>query len=86
MPSAGAQAHDVLQRRLVEVQFVDLMLGEIADAQFGGAVSLPSAAGSLPGQQLGKRRFALAVAAQKRDAVVLVDAQVQAFRRTGGPP
>jgi hypothetical protein len=75
----------VLQRRLVQVQLVDLMLREIPDPQLGRRVICPPIGGSLPGQQLGQRRFPLAVAAQKRDPVVLVDAQVQP-RSTGGPP
>ena len=32
----GAQAHDVLQGGFVDMQLVDLMLREIADAEFGG--------------------------------------------------
>ena len=72
-----AQALDVLQRRLVEVQLVHLMLGEIADPQLGGPRELALARLKLARQQLGKRGFSLAVPAQKRDPVILVDAQVQ---------
>ena len=74
---SGPQPHDVLQRGLVDVQLVHLMLREIADAKLGRFGHLPLARGKLPGQKLRQRRFALAVAAQKRDPVILIDAQAQ---------
>ena len=72
-----AQALDVLQRRLVDVQLIHLMLGEIADAQFDGAVDPALACLKFARQQLGKRGFSFAIAAQKGDPVVLVDPQGQ---------
>ena len=73
----GAFALQVLERRLVEVQFVHLVLGEVADAQLRRAVHSAVHQRQAVGQQLRQGRLALAVLAQKRDAVVLVDAQVE---------
>jgi hypothetical protein len=67
------------------VQLIHLMLREIADAQFGRPGDLAAIGGKLARQQFRQRRFAFAVAAQQRDAVVLIDPQRQVFS-TGGPP
>ena len=72
-----AQAGDVLERSLVEMQLVDLVLGEIADAEFGRGDLAPGHRVETVGEQFRQRRFALAVRAEQRDAVVLVDAQVE---------
>ncbi len=73
-----AEAGDVLERRLVEMQFVDLVLGEIADTQFGRGDLAPGHRVETVGEEFRERGFALAVGAEKGDAVVLVDAQVKA--------
>jgi hypothetical protein len=59
------------------VQLVHLVLGEIADAQLWTTAAPPFIASSSPTKQLGQRGLALAVLAQKRDPVVLVDPQVE---------
>lgn len=74
----GAQAHHMLERRLFDVEFVHLMLGEIADAQLRGADHPPLLRRKLAGEQLRECGLALAVAAEKGDPVVLVDPQAQA--------
>jgi hypothetical protein len=59
------------------MELVDLMLGEEADAELVRAGEAAARGGEAVGQELGERRLALAIAAEKRDAVVLVDAQVE---------
>ena len=61
-----------------EIELVDLVLREIADAEF---LRLAHRAGHRlqpAGEQLGQRRLAVAVGAEQRDAVVHVDADVEA--------
>ena len=74
----GAQALQVLQGRFVDVQLIDLMLGEIADAQFRGPCHPSLCRVKFASQEFGQRRFSFAVATQQRDAVILIDAQRQA--------
>ena len=74
----GPHPLDMLKRRFVQIQLIDLMLGEIADPKLRGAHHLAVDRRKLARQQLRQRGLALAVAAQKRDPVVLVDPQRQA--------
>ena len=68
---------DMLKRGFVDMQFVDLVLGEEPDAQLGRPGDLALHQGQSVGQDLGQGRLALAIAAQQGDAVILVDPQVQ---------
>ena len=70
----------MLQGRFVNVQLIDLMLGKIADAQLGGPCDLAVLRHQFARQELGQGRFALTIAAQQRNAVVLIDPQVQLFQ------
>lgn len=70
----------MLKRCFVDVKLVDLMLGKIADAQLGGTGEFALGRFKFARQKLGKRGFSFAVATQKRNAVVLIDAQVQLFQ------
>ena len=65
------------QRRAVEVEFLRLVLREIADAQRAGAEMGAALRFQPPGEQLRQRGLAIAVGAQERDPVVRVQAQVQ---------
>ena len=69
----------VVGRRL-RVQLVELVLGEVADVDALGAKDVAARALELAGDQLGERRLAVAVLAEQRDAVVLVDAQVEVLQ------
>jgi hypothetical protein len=75
--SVGPQAADVVERGLVGVELVELVLGEIADAELRGAGNAAAHGGELAREELRERRLPLPVAPQKRDAVVLVDAEVE---------
>ena len=59
------------------VQFLQLMLGEIAGHQLFGAHQFAAHRFQLARQQLRQGRFAVAVLAQQRDAVVGIEAQGQ---------
>ena len=80
----GAQALQVLQRRLVELELVDLVLGEVADAELRRGDLAPGHRRQPVGEELRQRRLALAVLAEQRDAVVLVDAEVEARAAPAG--
>ena len=69
-------APQVIKRRVLYHKLVNLMLGKIADAQFGGFGKTPAHQVQPVRQKLGQCRFALAVFAQQGDAVILVNAQV----------
>ncbi len=73
-------AGHVVERRAGEVQLFRLVLGEIADAQLRAAPHLAAERRQAAGEQSGKRRFAVAVGAEQRDAVVHVDAQIEIFQ------
>ena len=53
------------------------MLGEVADVDFVGAEDIARQRLQASGDQLGEGRFAVAVLAEQRDAVVVVDAQIE---------
>ena len=74
-----ALAHQVLQRGFIDIKLIHLMLGEIADAEFGRADQL-AAARQFARQELGQRRFPLTIATEQRDPVILIDPQVQVFQ------
>ncbi|EKD59549.1 MAG: hypothetical protein ACD_54C01282G0007 [uncultured bacterium] len=76
----GAQTHDVLQRCFVDVQLIHLMLGEVADAQLGRTHKFTLGGIQLACQQLGKRGFPFAVAAQQSDTIILINTQRQLFQ------
>ena len=73
-PAAAAPGAAAASRR---VQLVDLVLGEVADAQLRRGDLAPGHRRQPVGEQLRQRRLALAVLAEQRDAVVLVDPQVE---------
>src|SRR5262245_12653722 len=54
------------------------MLGEVSDADSAHAEDAAGKRLELPCEQLGEGRLAVAVGAEERDAVVLIDAQVYA--------
>ncbi len=60
------------------VEFVELMLREIGDAQTGRARHRALHGREPAGDELDQRRFAVAVGADQGDAVVVVDAQIEA--------
>ena len=59
------------------VEFVELVLGEVADLERGRARHRAVFGRQTAGQELHQRRFAVAVGAEQRDAIVIVDAQRQ---------
>ena len=69
-------AGHMFQRRVGDVQFLHLILGEIANLHLGRALHLPFHRRELRRDQAGQRRLAVAVAAQQRQPVVRVDAQI----------
>ncbi len=69
---------DVVVGALPRVQFVELVLGEIGDLEIVRTLE-PAAEGvESAGDQLGEGRLAVAVGAEQRDAVVVVDPEVEA--------
>ena len=58
-------------------QLLDLMLGEIADAQFAARHERAAHRLELTGEKTRERGLAVAVAADQRDAVVRIDAQIE---------
>ena len=70
---------------LVAIEFVELVLGEIADIKLLRPRDAARHRRELAGQELHQGRFAVAVGAQQRDAVVGIDSQRQlAQHRTAG--
>ena len=67
----------MLERRLLRLEVLDLVLGEEADLEAAGTDQLAGHGLQAPGDQLGERGLAVAVAAQERDAVVGVEAQMR---------
>ncbi len=57
------------------IELVELMLGEIADLQFLGACDLAGHRRQAAGEQLHQRRLAVAVGAEQRNAIIVIDAQ-----------
>ena len=80
---AAHDARHMLQGRVVGIEFLDLILGEIADPHLARRVHVAFHRRQLRGEQAGQRRLAVAVAAQQRDPVVRVDAQVQPLQDRG---
>ena len=74
----GHQPAHMFERRVLAVQLLDLILGEIADAQLAGRGHRAFHRRQLGGEQAGERGLAVAVAAEQGDAVVRVEAQVEA--------
>src|SRR4051794_10626937 len=69
---------DVLEWCLLRLEVLDLVLGEEADLQAAGTHQLAGHGLEASGDQLGESGLAVAVAAQERDAVVGVEAQIEA--------
>ena len=67
----------MLQRGIVAVQFLDLILREIAHAHLARRAHLPFHRRQLRREQSRQRRLAIAVAPQQRDPVIGVNPQVQ---------
>ena len=61
------QARQVLQRRLIGAQKLQLMLGEVAELDAFGEADLPAYGLEFASQELNQRRFPGAVAAQQAD-------------------
>jgi hypothetical protein len=72
--SLGRKLCKRLDRRQRTVEFFQLMLREIAGHSLRERTHRPPSR-ELSGQQFRQRRFAVAVLAQKRDAVVGIEAQ-----------
>ena len=68
----------MLERRLVGDQLLDLMLGEIADAQLAARHERTAHRLELTGEKTRERGLAVAVAADQCDAVVRIDAHIEA--------
>ena len=86
---AGAGAHlrfgclrhqiaDVVVGRPLRLQLVELVLGEIGDVQPVQAAEAAAHGRQPAADQLGQRRLAVAIGAEEPDAVVVVEAQVEA--------
>ena len=76
-------AAHVLQRRVVAVQFLDLILGEVTDLHLARGVHLAGHRRELRGEQARQRGLAVAVAAEQRDPVVGIDPQVELLEDDG---
>ena len=63
---------------VVRVELVELMLREITDFEFFRARQYAAHRREAAGQQLHQRRLAVAVGADERDAIVVIDAQIEA--------
>ena len=76
----------MLQRGIVAVKFFDLILREIANTHFARCAHRTVHRRQLRRKQPRERGLAIAVAAQQRDPVIGVDAQVQPlkYRFAGG--
>ena len=64
----------MLERRLLRLELVHLVLGEIGDLEPLAAAHLAAHRLEVAGEQLGEGRLAVAVDADQRDAVVGIDA------------
>src|SRR4029078_7606995 len=76
----------VLKRRLAGDQLLDLMLGEIADAQLAARHERTTHRLELPGEKTRERGLAVAVAADQCDAVVRIDAHIEKRQHPRRPP
>jgi hypothetical protein len=70
----------MVKGRVVAIEFFDLILGEIADAQLSRRRHRTVHRGKLARKQARKRRLAIAIAAKQRDAVVGIEAEVEAAK------
>ncbi len=86
---AGAGAHlrlgrvrhqqaDVIVGGEGGLQFVELVLGEIGDVEAVQPAQLAVHGAELAGEQLRQRRLAVAVRAEEPDAIVVIDAEIEA--------
>ena len=73
------QERHVLERRFVAVQLLHLILGEVSDLHLARGVHGAIHRRQLGGEQAREGGLAVAVAAEQRDAVVGVEAQVEAL-------
>src|SRR5918992_2061495 len=71
------ELHDVVVGCLERVELIELMLREVADVDSLGAEHGPGQRLEPAGQKLREGAFAVAVLAQERDAVVVVDSQAE---------
>ncbi len=69
------QMAERFDRRVTAVEFFKLMLREISGNELARTREFARHRVELSGKQLGKRRFAIAVLAEQRDAVVGIEAQ-----------
>jgi len=69
----GHQLAHVFVHAAVLVEFVELMLCEVGNAELFGARHASRERREAAGQQLYQRRLAVAVGAEQRDAIVIVD-------------
>src|SRR3546814_20143720 len=70
----------MLKGRVVGIQFLHLILGEISNGHFCRCVHSPVHRGQLRGEEPGERCLAVAILAEQRAAVVRVHASVQALQ------
>jgi hypothetical protein len=70
----------VLKRGVAPIEFLDLILGEIADPHLAAGVHRAVHRRELGGKQARQRGLAVAVAAEQRDPVVGIDPQVEALQ------
>ena len=77
----GQETAQVVIGAVVGRKLVELVLGEIRDLELVGARDPSRHRGEPAGQELHQRGFTVAVGAQKRNAVVGVDAQIEAPQR-----
>ena len=75
--SSGLSRCRCCKRRLVELELVHLVLGEIPHSQLRGRHLPPAHRRQPVGQELRQRRLPLPVLPEERDPVVLVDPQIQ---------
>jgi hypothetical protein len=71
------QRTQVVVRARLRIELIELMLGEIGGIQLVGAGDPAGHGRQAPGQEFRERRFAVAVGPDQRDAVVIIDAQVE---------
>ena len=67
----------MFERRIVTVEFLDLILREVSDPHLARRRHRTIHCGQLRGEQPSERSLAVAVASEQRDAVVRVEPQVQ---------
>ncbi len=80
----GHQPAYVIVRRAVFVQFIQLVLREVSDRQLVGARHRARERLQPVGEQLDQRRFAVAIGAEQRDAIIMIDAQRHLGEHRGG--